>query len=215
MTCSTYGTRHEVFRLLEKAYPNASDHLQTRLLDGLFLAPRGENAQSLDNGDLQYETYNLLVWLQQVAPDCPQPNGSTRYNRNIKENSSQANTGSVNVRLLPRADEKPVDSGRAAVLKTLKNSRLALSYQGDRAQGFTRDRLLEEGAKQHDPAKWGRSLSKALRKGSLGAGPLGGHARRLAAGRPDEDQWVEGFHLRRTARPSYVCERDLTSWRAA
>jgi len=39
----------------------------------------------------------------------PQPNGSTRYTRNIKENSSQANTGSVNVYVsLPRADRSPL-----------------------------------------------------------------------------------------------------------
>jgi len=104
MTCSP-GTRHEVSVYWRR-------HIQTLLTTCRRACWTGcswlrRRRPGLDNGDLQYRTYNLLVWLQQVAPDSPQPNGSTRYNQ---EHQGKFEPGEPRIcqctTLPPRADRE-------------------------------------------------------------------------------------------------------------
>jgi len=65
------GAKHEVFRLIERAYPCAGEVARTRLVESADRGLRGEAAAGLAETTRQYEVYNLLVWLHRVAPDCP------------------------------------------------------------------------------------------------------------------------------------------------
>ena len=58
-----------MFVLLASAYLSASEPCQTRLLDQALHDPQVEDAQDIEVDIRQYEIYNLLVWLHQVAPD--------------------------------------------------------------------------------------------------------------------------------------------------
>jgi hypothetical protein len=58
---------HEVFRILADAFPRASTRSQMTLLDRVGLGPQEEDVSGLDERTREYEIYNLLVWLHQVA----------------------------------------------------------------------------------------------------------------------------------------------------
>ncbi|WP_258360226.1 SIR2 family NAD-dependent protein deacylase [Moorella sulfitireducens] len=63
-----YGLKHEVFQLLKTAYLLANGIVRQQLLD------QAEQYLEYDKDDERkirpYEVYNLVVWLNQVAPDC-------------------------------------------------------------------------------------------------------------------------------------------------
>jgi hypothetical protein len=68
-----YGLKHEVFQLLAAIYPSASSQMRERLID---VIERGdpelaEDADPDSRRTNEYEIYNVLVWLNQVAPECP------------------------------------------------------------------------------------------------------------------------------------------------
>lgn len=67
----TYGLKHEVFFLLQSAYPNASESSRSRLLEQVCRGDQAEAFQNLSQEIRQYEIYNLLAWLHQAAPNCP------------------------------------------------------------------------------------------------------------------------------------------------
>ena len=65
-----FGLKHEVFRLLALAYPSASE-ASRRSVSGE--SSRGSDRDVTDERDRdlhEYEKYNVLVWLNRVAPDC-------------------------------------------------------------------------------------------------------------------------------------------------
>ncbi len=62
----TSGIRHEVFRLIGKAYPNATEPARVRLLERVDRGPMREAAKNLQ----ERMVYNLLVWLRDAAPNC-------------------------------------------------------------------------------------------------------------------------------------------------
>jgi len=62
--------KHEVFRLLETAYPNASHTIRERLLERVCQGSEREDTENVKERTRQYEIYNLLVWLNHVAPGC-------------------------------------------------------------------------------------------------------------------------------------------------
>ncbi len=62
--------RHEVFRLLGEAYPNATEPARVRLLERVDRGPLGEDAKDLDRGTRELMIYDRLVWLGRMAPDC-------------------------------------------------------------------------------------------------------------------------------------------------
>jgi len=62
----TSGIRHEVFRLIGKAYPNATEPARVRLLERVDRGPMEEAAKNLR----ERMVYNLLVWLRNAAPNC-------------------------------------------------------------------------------------------------------------------------------------------------
>jgi hypothetical protein len=57
-----YGLKHEVFLLIQDAFPRASEKAQTRFLDRVT-GVRAKNVRP-------YEIFNLLYWLVTSAPDC-------------------------------------------------------------------------------------------------------------------------------------------------
>jgi hypothetical protein len=65
-----FGMKHEVFRLLENAYPSASHTIRERLLERVCEGPESAGTENLKEKTRQYEIYNLLVWLNHVAPNC-------------------------------------------------------------------------------------------------------------------------------------------------
>lgn len=65
-----YGLKHEVFRLLELAYSGASEASRRSLLDRVACKSRRDVSDERDRDLQEYEKYNVLVWLNRVAPDC-------------------------------------------------------------------------------------------------------------------------------------------------
>ncbi|MBA7637251.1 hypothetical protein ES703_44889 [subsurface metagenome] len=65
-----YGVKHEVFRLLKEAYPQANDDYRKRLLEQVELGPQGLDLEGKDKDDRQYSIFNLLSWLHKANPDC-------------------------------------------------------------------------------------------------------------------------------------------------
>ena len=61
-----YGYKHEVFLVLQSAYPDASEPSRIAILER---AVEGFQADS-DDDTREYEIFNLLYWLTQVAPEC-------------------------------------------------------------------------------------------------------------------------------------------------
>ncbi len=68
-----YVLNHEVFRLLNNAYPEASESSRLRLLEQIEQLSEEGNIPFFDQEKqerLPYRIYNLLSWLHQAAPDC-------------------------------------------------------------------------------------------------------------------------------------------------
>jgi hypothetical protein len=62
----SFALKHEVFLALKNCYPSASQELRVALLAQPDDAPGTE-----EDGDHKiYETYDLLIWLRESAPDC-------------------------------------------------------------------------------------------------------------------------------------------------
>ena len=62
----TYGTKHEVFEVLKSAYPGATDSSKEAILKQ---AEEGRTpGLSIPDDVMIYERYNLLNWLQNIAP---------------------------------------------------------------------------------------------------------------------------------------------------
>lgn len=64
------GFKHEVYRLLEQAYPKLDEDSRATMLDQVEMGPQGPLYSNIDEETLRYEAYNLLLWLSRVAPDC-------------------------------------------------------------------------------------------------------------------------------------------------
>src|SRR4051812_46264410 len=59
------GLKHEVFLVLQNAFPHSSETLRTELLNEAI-----RPLESTPDSHKAYEVYNLLVWLRSVAPEC-------------------------------------------------------------------------------------------------------------------------------------------------
>lgn len=67
-----YGLKHEVFRLLERSYPQAAAAVRAELLKEIVAGnPRMAGAEPESRASFEYEIYNALVWLRQADPACP------------------------------------------------------------------------------------------------------------------------------------------------
>ena len=67
----TPGMKHEAFKLLEVTYASASDNARRRILERVSVGVTSDLTRRLDDETLAYEQYNLLVWLNRIAPDDP------------------------------------------------------------------------------------------------------------------------------------------------
>lgn len=162
-----YGLKREVFRLLENAYPNASDPTQLSLLDRVLVGPRGEDAQGLEERTRHYSIYNLLFWLHQVAPD------SQRTTERFEE-MQRAYQGEFEPRERPDLDsyithlaptESPITAEELLAEDAAERIDWLLSYQGDSTERVTRNGLLEtvgEAVARSYP--YSRRLAEALRE---------------------------------------------------
>jgi hypothetical protein len=61
-----FGYKHEVYLVLQSAYAHASERFRITVLER---AVEGSRADT-DEKTKEYEIFNLLYWLTQVAPDC-------------------------------------------------------------------------------------------------------------------------------------------------
>lgn len=62
--------KHEVFQLLEAAYPSSDDATKKTLLEETMANLAESGAEEDEARHADYRVYNLLVWLSQAAPDC-------------------------------------------------------------------------------------------------------------------------------------------------
>jgi hypothetical protein len=65
--------KHEVFQLLARVFPNATEAAQQRLIAHSQAKPilEGEDADEEKKRITTYERYNLAVWLNRIAPESP------------------------------------------------------------------------------------------------------------------------------------------------
>jgi hypothetical protein len=191
-----YGLKHEVFRLLAIAYPNASEPCQTQLLDRALRGPQGGDEQGFQADIRQYEIYNLLVWLHQVAPD------SSLTTQQFEE-IQQAHADDFQPRDHPDLDSyvthlaptrSPVTVDELLAQDPAELIELLRSYEGDSGTvGITRGRLLETAAQAVTRSySWGQRLIAELQERELWGSDLwkyiieGWRERDLA-----EQQWEE------------------------
>lgn len=194
-----FGLKHEVFRLLAGAYPAANESLQQHLLDRARLGPQGEDARGLEESTRQYEVYNLLVWLHRAAPD-------SHLTTERFEEMQLAHQGEFEPREHP--DLSSYVSSLAPTQSPITVEDLLaegcgervdwlMSYQGDRTERITRNRLLEtvgEAVARSYPC--GRDLSMALReRGAWDSDLWGAILRGWREGPLNDDQWAGVLHF--------------------
>ncbi|MFH7326419.1 DUF4020 domain-containing protein [Desulfurivibrio sp. C05AmB] len=65
------GCVHEVFRVIQMAYPDASDGARENLIKAVVgEGSKGEDFQELDAKTERYEIFNFLYWLKLADPSC-------------------------------------------------------------------------------------------------------------------------------------------------
>ncbi|MDP9474185.1 MAG: DUF4020 domain-containing protein [Actinomycetota bacterium] len=188
-----YGLKHEVFRLLANAYPRASEASQRDLLERVRLGPQGEDARGLEERTREYEAYNLLVWLHQVAPDSSLTTDRfeemQRTYQGEFEPREHPDLSSYISSIAPT--RSPITAEELLSEDTEERVDWLLSYQGDRTEQITRNGLLEtvgEAVTRSYP--YGRELSSALRERETWESDLwGAILRGWRAGDLTEDQW--------------------------
>lgn len=62
-------SKHEVFRILQVSYSDASVPCRTELIQNIVVGDNSEN-KSEDEELERYRIYDLLVWLNRITPDC-------------------------------------------------------------------------------------------------------------------------------------------------
>ena len=62
--------RHEIFRLVFYAYPQATSHMRSKFLNAI-LTYKPQETVWFSSEDADYEKYNWLVWLNRADPKCP------------------------------------------------------------------------------------------------------------------------------------------------
>lgn len=64
--------KHEVFQLIARAYPEARDETRREFIDHSLRADvlQREPEEPEDRKTIDYERYNVAVWLERHAPDC-------------------------------------------------------------------------------------------------------------------------------------------------
>jgi hypothetical protein len=63
-----FAYKHEVYLVLQNAYPQASERSRVTVLERAVEGSRADIGETTK----EYEIYNLLYWLTHVAPDCPE-----------------------------------------------------------------------------------------------------------------------------------------------
>ena len=66
----TFGDKHEVFGVIQKAYPLASLEVRKGFLKALEEQYPREERRKYNEGTADYELFNLAVWLTKAAPNC-------------------------------------------------------------------------------------------------------------------------------------------------
>ncbi len=72
----SYGLKHEVFLLLRDAYSQADHDVRATLLEHALARTAPDMAEERERNTVEYEKYNLLVWLTRAAPDCELAQGA-------------------------------------------------------------------------------------------------------------------------------------------
>ena len=65
-----YRFKTDVFEFLRRTYPLASETAKGEFHRIALQGPRGELHAHLEEKTRAYETFNLMVWVQRIAPDC-------------------------------------------------------------------------------------------------------------------------------------------------
>lgn len=154
--------RHEVFRLLEDVYPQASERSQDAVLDRALGGPQGDEKEGIRT----YEIYNLLFWLYRAAPN------STRTTERFEEMQSahghefepseHPDLLSYSYRLAP--SRSPISVEELLSKDVGDEIDWLLAYGGEVGERTTRGRLLETvSAAVARSCPFGRELSRELR----------------------------------------------------
>lgn len=161
-----WGMKHEVFRLLALTYPSADGPSRRSLLERVERGPDRDVSDERDRDLREYERYNVLVWLNRVAPDCnltqealaameaANPNFGRREHPDFDHWTSIATRGS-----------SPGPLGLDELLEIDPAEELVwlLDFQGDEFRGPSREGLLETVTQAVAQSfNWGWKLAVAL-----------------------------------------------------
>ncbi len=159
------GLKHEVFTVLKDAYPRSSKELRmatiTRANQGYQPVPDG------DERTAEYEKYNLILWLHQSDPSCPDTNAAF--------SEIQAAHSDFGARGRPDLDVEfgPVQVGFRSPISVEEllskpsgaHIDFLLSYEPERPFGPSReglaDNLSTAAARNYE---WSRQMAKELRQ---------------------------------------------------
>ncbi|MBI2909437.1 MAG: DUF4020 domain-containing protein [Chloroflexi bacterium] len=168
------GLKHEVFRLVKVAYPNASEHSRSTFLAEVESGPARPAADGPDEGRRQYVVYNLLFWIHRAAPDCPL--ASTRFGAMQDAHPEFAPRES------PDLDAKmqffwgvrsPVSVDELLACDLAEKVDWLLTYQGETFMGPDREGLLVTVTKAvSTKCEWGWELALTLQKAKAWATDL-------------------------------------------
>jgi len=158
------GLKHEVFRLLKKAYPGADSELRKELLDAAI--SRIDAFPEEDKARKEYEKYNLLHWLSSADPSCEEvTNRFAQINKRYphfrpREYPDLGHWTSGGTWSGPRS---PVPAEELLEKRPAEWMEYFLSFKGNDFKGPDRDGLLqiigEAVARDFD---WGRELTELL-----------------------------------------------------
>ena len=158
--------RPEVFDLLGHAYPDASADSRNQVLERAMLGPDEEEARNLDAQTRDYEVYNLLVWLNKVAPDDPAAAKSLqRYQSEHPQfaprDRPELNWGPIISGWVHH--ESPCSVDDLLQIDISEQMRWLLDFRGDPFAGPDREGLLsamqQAGTQNHD---WTWKVAEAL-----------------------------------------------------
>jgi len=158
-----HGYKHEVFLLLQAAYPHASERSRVGILER---AAKGWGAD-IDTDTKEYEIFNLLYWLTKVAPDCSQT--SARFAEFAREHPrfGPREHPDMDSWIGPvRAGWESPSTDRELLSKTPEEQvEFLISFRPEHPLGPSREGLIDEVTKAvANQWDWGMALMHALKR---------------------------------------------------
>ena len=163
------GMKHEVFLLLENAYPGASESLRSALLEKVCEGRHG-GADSLPETTRQYEIYNLLYWLHKADPTCALAKQRFEPAQKMHPDFGPREHPDMDVVISGGVWgwKSPISVEDLLSKDPNENIEWLASYQGQDILSASREGLLETvGAAVARSFEWGQRLASALERRGL------------------------------------------------